>query len=110
VKLGVFSLWNGQQAFHSRPARMSFTDGAMIADKVVRARNSSSQAGERVTNRPYARFAASQYGVAELSTAQAGRKRMQSQPYPSRRFEPQHGVQETHQTHSCLIQKDSFSV
>jgi hypothetical protein len=52
VKLGVFSLWNGQQAFHSRPARISFTDGEITALSSVRARSSSSQAVERVTNRP----------------------------------------------------------
>jgi hypothetical protein len=41
-------LWKGQHAFHSRPARISFTDGAMMLDSVVRERNSSSHAGERV--------------------------------------------------------------
>src|SRR4051794_14870752 len=50
VKLGVFSLWNGQQAFHSRPARISFTVGMITLDSVVRARSSSSHCGERVTN------------------------------------------------------------
>ena len=45
VKLGVFSLWNGQQAFHSRPARISFTDGEMTAESKVRARSSSRKAG-----------------------------------------------------------------
>ena len=45
---GRLLLWNGQQALNSRPALMSFTDGAMTADRVVRARSSSSQAGERV--------------------------------------------------------------
>jgi hypothetical protein len=49
VKLGVFSLWNGQHAFHSRPARISFTLGMITLDSVVRARNSSSHCGERVT-------------------------------------------------------------
>jgi len=48
VKLGVFSLWNGQHAFHSRPARISFTDGEMTLDSKVRARSSSSHCGERV--------------------------------------------------------------
>jgi hypothetical protein len=49
VKLGVFSLWNGQQAFHSRPARISLTVGAITALSIVRARSSSSQEGDRVT-------------------------------------------------------------
>src|SRR4029078_7305495 len=57
VKLGVFSLWNGQHAFHSRPARSSLTVGAITALSTVRARSSSSQAGERVTTRPDARIA-----------------------------------------------------
>jgi hypothetical protein len=48
VKLGVFSLWNGQQAFHSRPAWISFTDGMMTLDKVVRALSSSRKAVERL--------------------------------------------------------------
>ena len=45
VKLGVFSLWNGQQAFHSRPARCSFTVRPISADSEVRARSSSRNAG-----------------------------------------------------------------
>ena len=49
MKLGVFSLWKGQQALNSRPALMSFTDGPITADSVVRALSSSSQAGESVT-------------------------------------------------------------
>jgi hypothetical protein len=49
---------------------MSFTDGATIADKVVRARNSSSHWGDRVTIRPYAGFVASQVGAKKLSTAE----------------------------------------
>jgi chromosome condensin MukBEF MukE localization factor len=48
VKLGVFSLWNGQQAFHSRPARISFTEGMIMLDSVVRARSSSKKAVERL--------------------------------------------------------------
>jgi hypothetical protein len=51
VKLGVFSLWKGQQAFHSRPARTSFTDGEMIADSSVRARSSSRKAGLKLIGR-----------------------------------------------------------
>jgi hypothetical protein len=68
VKLGVFSLWNGQQAFHSRPARISLTVGAITALSTVRARSSSSQAVERVTTRPYARIAEAQTGLKKLST------------------------------------------
>jgi len=49
VKLGVFSLWNGQQALNSRPALISLTDGPITPDRVVRALSSSSQAGESVT-------------------------------------------------------------
>jgi len=41
-------LWKGQQAFHSRPARMSFTDGEMIAERTVRVRNSSKKAVDRL--------------------------------------------------------------
>jgi hypothetical protein len=52
VKLGVFSLWKGQQAFHSRPARISFTDGEMTADSRVRARSSSRKAGLKLIRRP----------------------------------------------------------
>jgi len=37
-------LWNGQHAFHSRPARSSFTVGAITADNTVRARSSSRKA------------------------------------------------------------------
>jgi hypothetical protein len=48
VKLGVFSLWKGQQAFHSRPARISFTDGEITPDKTVRTRNSSKKAVDRL--------------------------------------------------------------
>jgi hypothetical protein len=48
VKLGVFSLWKGQQAFHSRPARISFTEGAIMLDSTVRARSSSKNATERL--------------------------------------------------------------
>jgi hypothetical protein len=48
VKLGVFSLWKGQQAFHSRPARISFTVGEMTEESKVLALNSSSHCGERV--------------------------------------------------------------
>jgi hypothetical protein len=36
VKLGVFSLWNGQQPFASPPLRVSFTDLPISADSVVR--------------------------------------------------------------------------
>jgi hypothetical protein len=67
VKLGVFSLWKGQQAFHSRPALISFTDGAMTLDSKVRARSSSSHEGERVianhfgTPRPARKRAARNY-------------------------------------------------
>ena len=45
---GRFLWWNGQQALNSRPALISLTDGPMTADRVVRARSSSSHAGERV--------------------------------------------------------------
>src|SRR4051812_46054934 len=48
VKLGVFSLWNGQHAFHSRPARVSLTVGAITALSTVRARSSSRKAVESV--------------------------------------------------------------
>ena len=50
VKLGVFSLWNGQQALNSRPALVSFTVRPIRADSVVRARSSSSKCGESVTS------------------------------------------------------------
>jgi len=52
VKLGVFSLWKGQHAFYSRPARTSLTDGEIIADSSVRARSSSRKAGLKLIGRP----------------------------------------------------------
>src|SRR4029078_1928628 len=74
VKLGVFSLWNGQQAFHSRPARSSLTVGAITALSTVRARSSSSHAVERGKTRPYARIAMSQEAAEKLSTE--GRRKL----------------------------------
>ena len=47
-KLGVFSLWKGQQALNSRPARTSFTEGPITLDRSVRARSSSRKAGLKV--------------------------------------------------------------
>jgi hypothetical protein len=68
VKLGVVSLWNGQHAFHSRPARISLVAGDMTALSTVRARSSSSQAVLRVTTRPYARIIMLQEAAKKLST------------------------------------------
>jgi len=62
-------LWKGQQAFHSRPARMSFTVGEMTALSTVRARSSSSQAGESVTNLTLVATESPASRAADLSTA-----------------------------------------
>ena len=41
VKLGVFSLWNGQQALNSRPPSVSFSVRPIRPDSEVRTRSSS---------------------------------------------------------------------
>jgi len=48
VKLGVFSLWNGQQALNSRPAFWTRTLRPISADSETRVRSSSRNAGDRL--------------------------------------------------------------